>query len=461
LTKKINFDIIFSVRYNQLRVVEEEKMSKSTSTAVKTKSSSRKRKRLTTVLAPLPKLPELIDIPGEDLTKQVDKIRQGANEARNWVLWVLPRLERLEVQPREAREMLAKEIKAARESLQNLYQHSTPAYRRAAWLARFQHEFSRKLSTHGEVKTLLEGLVNEGILEEDPAGALETYKKHYSVSSDCKFEEPEIAAVKNFLTDLLNRVWREVGKSREQKTQELLAQKTIDWQELLRDKTGKYVVSIPKQRVSKNGETFWRGGGTLLVKSEKGKIFPLGASGAIERGVEEAKKMGIHLLVRSLQYDSPPFVEKLPEDQRKKVQFLWHILKRGIQLEEEAGKMQSLQKKLSVKTTVTPEKFFLEGAPGTCLAILNGIWVIPEGNHIRHLFFLATREEKEGSKKIRLAEVPDHLKDYLADCLEEYPEEGERFKGIPYPLNAVLQAIYGQILNASRDANKAKAITKH
>lgn len=400
----------------------------------------------------------------EEARKEAENDRREAEKAKAAILSAIAFLERARGEDRDTRFRLKERIKEAQEVLDTYRKHEVPAVRRKVWLALFLYELSRPLETRKEVEDHIARLVQKGLLKEDPAGPLKVYDKTYSVSPDSLFEGPEIAEVKRELAGLLNRVFLAVRKNREQRLEAMQAQASINWQGLLAGKAGQCLIYVPPEKVTQNGTTFWRGGGALLVESDGQKIVPIDAIGGIEGAIQEAKDLGVHLLVKALGQNTPPFIKGIPAEQGKKVQLLWHLLKRGIRAAEEAKRISRQREEFANKATLTPGRFFLQGEPGLCLVEYEGDWKVrsPEGvitNQIPNLFLLVSREEKEGVKRIRIVEVPDHLKEFFAPCIgKEYPEGDNKFGGIAQPLRAVLQAIYGQVLQASKDAEKAGQI---
>ncbi len=408
------------------------------------------RNGVATILVPPLELPE-VEIGDPDvLEEQVKKIQASAEELRGWFLGKLGELEKAKGMSPKARELVAEKIATIQRKLEEFLCHSVPDYRRAAWLALLTFELGRGLSSRQETEELLSRLVKEKRLVETPGGRLVYGRRSFEVSPASMFEEPEMLQAYQLFGNLLSRVYQEIGRARQQKTQHLTTQATINWQELKAGKRGKCVLDVPAEKVQNGGKEFWRGGGILLVESDGEKIFPLDASGAIEETVREANALGVHLLVKSLTWDEPPFVRGLQPEKGKKVQLLWHLCRRGFSAEEEKEKVKATRQIFSDEADLTPEGFFSGRESGTCLVGFRGIWEVkdPEGkvtDRIPNLFLLVRREEKEGKMRLRIAEVPDHLGDLFRDCMEGYTEEGNKFEGTPHPLRAILMAVYGQV----------------
>lgn len=416
-------------------------------------------------LVPPPELPEIQIGEFDDLETQAQKIGERAAQVRSWVLSTMGKLERAKGLSRIAQELAAENIAAAQKSLQEFVSHPVPAYCRAAWLGLLEYELTRELNSREEVLTFLGRLVNEGYLKEEPTGPLKGYGKTYAISENSRFGDEEVEEVKKLLSVLFSRVYAEVGKTRAQKAQALKDRATITRQELFAGQPGFAVLEVPAQEVVQNGQTRWRGGGVLLVHSNGQSIFPREASGAIEAAIQEAKELRVSLLVKSLAQQSPPFDQRLPLDQNKKAQFLWYILKRTFRAEEEAEKIRTSWEQLDAEATISPKEFFLERQPGICLVEFQGVWRTPTpdgrtAQEIPHLFFLIERRriEEEGTA-IQIVKVPDHLGAFFASCMGKYTEGPPKFEGLQYPLNAVLQAVHGQVFHASQDARKIVLIT--
>lgn len=398
---------------------------------------------LGTAFVPFPELPEvdLSDFAG--LEAQAKEIREGAGRIKFWVEAAVLQLDQTDGMSREARELVAKRIEATETSLAEVLHDEVPAYRRAAWLAFLNHEFSRELHSREEVKTLLERLVREGRLIERADGELKVYDKTYVVSPDAAFGEPEVEETRKALSGLLNRVYVETSKTWKDKSQEFRSRATIGAQELANGTAGICALDVPPEKVQNGDQVFWRGGGTLLVQSDDQRIVPLDAVGSIEGAVREAKDLRVHLLVSSLKYETAPMV-KLPPEAARKVQLLWHLIKRAIRAETQREQVLKARAELEAKATISPQEFFLEHLSGVCLVEFSGVWEIPGGDTISNLFLLVEREVEKESR-IAIVEVPDHFKDFFASCIgEKFSEEGSKFEGVGQPLRAVLQAVYGQ-----------------
>lgn len=424
-----------------------------------------------TGLFPRPELPDLSGLLTADETV-ADKVREAAEKIRSWVLSTLTALSQIAQGSRELREIRAPAMAQAKEELDRLFnKEETPAFRRAAWVGLFAYELSRDLNGPDEVKDLLSRLVAEGRLKEDPEGPIRGYKeradeleKTYTFSDEAQFDEPEVREVSAFYRQCRKRAWEVAGKAKADTAQKLMSQSSLSEEEFLEGELGIFTIGIPPEPIlnlTTGNIIAWRGGGTLQVKSDGKRIFPEAATGNIQGGVEEARNDGLHILLVSLDWDGPPWVRGLDPDEEeairkaKKLQFLWHLLKRGLRAAKEARQLKVVKEEMATLVTLTSSDFFLGNKSGISLVEFHGIWEepVPDEERINrrpNLFFLVERfpqkveGEEEDQTFIRLAEIPDHLEKFFDSCLREY-SEGDQFLGCPNPLGAVLRAVCGQV----------------
>lgn len=416
---------------------------------------------------PLPELPEISDALIAD-EAVAERIREGAGKIREWVAAVLPKIDEARKGSREAQELAAEAVKEAEQKLHEYLRDDTPAYRRASWMGVLSHRLSAEINSRAEAIALIQELVEQDYLlkipapsrngdeqetsQELPATALEAYGMGYIVPDESAFGDPELDELKKGFTDFLNRVWEAERKTRIQGAQNLFAQNELTSQEFLAGTSGKFALGIPPEEVRKTDGTtdFWRGGGTLLMQSDGENATPLAATGTIQNAVAEAKNLGIHLKLQSLEWEIPPFIKALPPDMSRKIQLIWYLIKRGLQALEEKQQRQALKEKLAEKATVTSEQFLLEGKEGVCLVQFEQDWEerAPDGqvvNRVTDPFFLVERyTQDEGNQRfILLVEVPPHFEALLKPCMGGHLE-GDKFSGVPHPLGTMLRNAYGQ-----------------
>ncbi len=408
----------------------------------------------------LPSLPSSVGLSKDDLEKRAEQIREHARKAAEYVTNVLSWLANRESLTREAREEMEKDVQGAMAALNGLLSHSVTAYRRAATLAYLDHFFSKDIGSLQELKQLMADLVGRGFVEGDPKGRLQVGYERYRVSTSSSFSKDEEENIAKVLDNAVKKLEQLVRKQREEKARDLRAKSNITVKQLLDGEPGDCVLIIPAERYfdSRIQTERWRGGGTLHVSSADGRIYPVAAVGAIEKGVEEVASAGLFVFARTISCNRPPFIK--PDEEGgltitdvKKILFLWHLLKRGAVAAQENGARDAQRQELAKRATIPPEEFFLERKAGICLVSFEGVWKSGNGTPAVHcLFFLAERKRTEEKTTLQIVEVPKHLNDFFAQCRGEYPEFGEKFEGMPYPFNAVLQATCGQVAKRVRVA---------
>lgn len=418
-------------------------------------SSSHPFQDLAKMVVAFPELPDLqeegLDL--ESLKKQAEVIRAKAKDVGEWAAGALAYLDSVETLGREERELATIPITKAQEGLERLLrQETTRAYRRAAWLACLKHMLSREFRSPEEIRALFRKLVEEGYLKEAPDGLLQLNGTSYAVPEEAAFDDPEIQEISGLMAGLTEKVRQAERTARRQRAEEMVSQGGLSIEEFLEGKPGKLAIQIPPEKVEQEGNgVFWRYGGLLLVESDGEKCWPLKALGgqSFEGAIGEAIDLGVNLPVSSLRHEKPPFPQRLPDESRRKFQLLWHLLKRRI------GRHKA-KNQLAEAANLRPTEFFLGGKPGICLVEYEGTWDTPEDERIYDVFFLAERRtnEDDNTSTVRVLNVPAHLSEFLGEYADqEYPEE-ERFNGIPYPLGAVLKAVYGQTQKVAKIASE-------
>ena len=170
----------------------------------------------------------------------------------------------------------------------------------------------------------------------------------------------------------------------------------------------------------------WRAGGTLILESDGRLIRPLEAIGKIETLIAEARKLEakrlpVKIEVRSLDWKQPPLLPAKTDDgklQNAKTQILWYLVRRGLNAAAWAAKTSAMG-------TLTEKEFFLDGKLGKYFLASEEAWQETRPGKemwISKPSMLIERLEKDGRKYIQIAEMPDHLTDWLAECRDCTPE---------------------------------------
>jgi hypothetical protein len=422
-------------------------------------------------LVPRPKLPEIIGLTTDEAVLQ--RLREGASEIRRWTVSTLAQLDTLAQAPRELRELNEDKIAEAKKAFLEYLDADPKVYRRACWLGTLEQRFSAPVTSKTEAQAVIDGLVQEELLERTEGGPLKAFGNTYAVPANSTFKEPEIAEVAGFLQQLLQRAFLAEREAKIRQATVLYDQSELSVDELLGGKAGRITLGVPPEPMLEHGEPVrngdgsprWRGGGTLLVESDGNKVWPIGASGNIERGVQEAIALKVHLLLYTLGWEFPPRIQGLELEKAKKVTLLWNLLRRGINAEKRNQEIRTQKAGLveGVKP-ISMKEFFVDGQPGTCLVELSKPWepLVATGEppvYINDMFFLVERfvqasEDGDGKKTfVKIVGTASHINEYLASCMGEYAED-DKFGGCPQPLRAILQAAFGQAVKEAHLAEK-------
>jgi|GEM_PF-2860578 len=431
-------------------------------------------------LVPVPELPELEGLTADKAVGE--SVRKGAEEIRKWMVVNLPILEGISRADREVQEANAEKVAEARARIRH-YLRNEPlqSYKRAAWLGLLVFELSRDLKTQAQVQDLLTRLVDEGRLQEiEGKGHLVAVGKSYVFSSTPEFGSPEVRELQKLFLQLLNRVWYAEKEEKIKASQPLFSRSELSLRQFLSEdpnELGPFALGIPPEPkvndagdpvIGRDGKQEWRNGGALLVKiafdGDEKIVVPLAAQGNIHASVEEAMSLGVAIPHKAILQTDPSFIGKLPWNKRPKAKFLYHALLRGIEAGMVSEQRQAVKEGMAPRATTTSKAFFLEGELGVCLAEFSGLWEerSPEEviSRIRDLFFLVTRYTQEGEEEeerqtfISLVDVPEHVAEYLEECMGDY-REGKQFEDVPAPLGSILRAIYGQV---DKDAEIARMV---
>lgn len=422
----------------------------------------------------------------EDLVKKARLRKERAAQVAEWVETALPWLDKIQEASqdpdlgREIQEMTADKVKETKESLAKILDHELSSYRRAAWLAWYRHLPSSPISD-GEVKDLVNILIEQGYLDENPKGPIHLGWKNCSLPEkvlNCLNHE-EQTEIGEILSRVTRQVRDQIRQERKEKSDTLLEQSDFSPLELKSGRLGKCAVKVLSEvQEGENGKKIPRGGGVLLVevkpssrKSDESMIFPLDASGGFERAVQEAITMQIFVPGKTLKWQSPPSFKFLTEKARlspeetKKVQLLWHLLQNGIKAAEEKEQSATLRKELKERATISQQKFFLEHLEtkeqvfGTVLVEFEGTWFIDKIPVLPNLFFLIEITEGKKFHEMEIVDMPEQVERILlGPCKgEKYPVKDDKFESVSQPLKAVLQATHRQAKKAAKIAVDTEA----
>jgi len=399
-----------------------------------------------------------------EITKQVPTVIQ-------WVARVVAFLIGFFKEAREVQEAFpAEKVREAQDELRRLLrENKVPALRRAAWFGLFKANCGQNILSQEDAGEMMRELVKKDyLLLSSGIGDFVFLGVAYSFSRDSLFEEPDKREAAVLFEQLLRGIEERVKAGWAARTQYLMTLATVTLLEFLAGKPGPCFLKVPAQPKNPGASgNPWRPGGTMLVVSDGQKIVPAvcpdggyPVTGRISKTVVETAQLGVHVLLYSLpngdEHDGdrqyPPRVN-LPGDMNQHFVWFWWLLSRGIQAGLAEERLKKDKQAFQDRTTITEEDFFLDGEPGMCLATYQGSWKKrgpdgePTGEGVPNIFFLVERRVSEDGQKveIELTGIPDHLKKFLSPCVGTFEAKDDHFSGLPQPLRAILQAIFGQI----------------
>lgn len=358
--------------------------------------------------------------------------------------------QQLEKTPPEKRRSLLIYLKphldATEECLAKNRFHENPIVRIRVWKALIGQLISGHLASKEDADGIISRLVSLGFLIEEPKGLLSILGKSFSISPDSLFEAEDLAEI--------GKQWEEF---QERVRTALKDSASLTVQDLLLGKRGTMNLFVPPEKFFRQGEKSWRPGGLLIIESDKGFIKPLDVIGSktIESAITQAIQLDVQVTFRGLLSDAPPSIkfdanDKIGKDKNAKTQAFWFILKRGLRFANWTTKAQK-------KADLSEQQFFLGGKCGKYFYDYGEPWQdrTPTGGviWISRPTFLIERLEKEGQPFIQILELPDHLIDWLASCRDIYPE-GEKFEGLPRPLQTLLKRTYGSVARKITTSDK-------
>lgn len=377
-----------------------------------------------------------------DLGKIAEAEEQGAQDEREAAECVrrvgdaIAFLKAAESKGRATKARLKDTLAEAQRCLTENRLHDNETVRREVWKALISFVIGSQLSSYDEAISLVSQLVADGLLVEDESGPLTILGRNFRVPAEAMFEEEDIAGVAAILEEFRNRARDAfIGKA------------SSNPRDLLLQNGGDFKVHIPPEKRIIAGTDRWFPGGLLLLRSAGGFIEPIDAIGGIANGVYLARCLGVKLEAKSLYESEPPNIafdanDKKEADKNAKKQLIWHLAKRGLRFDLWLRRTQA-------QANLDSKGFFLETRSGKYFFDFPGTWEEGEGKiKISRLVFLIERLSQEGQNFIRIVSMPDYLKDILPKVGESYPE-GERFSGIPRPLQRMLCAIHGKVMSAA------------
>lgn len=396
--------------------------------------------------------------------KEIQKISQSALGIRKWVESHMVKLDELRKAPKAVRirEENKQKAKVIRDRINDFLWHKEEAYRQGAWTAFLIHRLlNSEVETYSDTMSMLDQMVRDGYLEEgNEHSPLQAWRRRFRIPEKACFTRPEFEEAKRAMASLVNRVTQSTARRRQDRIVELQEEADLKPNGIFEQNAeGKALLYVPPQ-ISRHDNRFSiRKEGFLLVEANGGRIIPLEGVGSFEEAISDANDLNIFVRPYTLSWDWPPpkrvLIEKLvaigdTEEKAKEkadaIHFCWYLFKRAKDALEQTNQYEKEKLEMSKEVTISEEDFLLEGRDGDTLIDFEGSWETwtqeengrAKKTQIGPLFALVRRQ----NKKISMIKCPEHLTQFFAGCTDEY-DEGDKFLGIPQPLQSVLQAQFG------------------
>lgn len=408
----------------------------------------------------------------------VGKIQEGMSSvlkyldsAASWIAGHEGRLER-----KIAQQEIAGDIAEARDYLSTCLEAGEPIYRTAAAISYLKYAFGLSFKTQEDARAMLQDLIDKGLLvkttsdPKDPArGPIPIGYEHYDLG-DFGLDPEDVAEIQQAITKFSRSFMQLVYHDRVEQTQVAKEEADIDLAALIKGADGKCLLEVPPESyLDKSKTERWRGGGNVLVEARGNDIIPIVGIGSLAPVIASMKDREVKLGRYTLEWDTPPgygknfkrvvaavmenrkVAEDIAEDYVKKIQSLWHIIRRarGAILQQE--KLAQLKEELRLQADITAEQFFGLNGSGSCqtgkaLLEFKGAFKSKDNNPaIYSLFFLCERKEEAGKSAVRIVDAPEHVRKFLASCMDKDLAEGDNFKSLPRDLGRVLRGIRSQV----------------
>lgn len=417
------------------------------------------------------------------IQKSMNSVLKYLDSAAMWVAGHEDRLER-----KIAQQEVAKDMEEAREHVSECLSVEEPIYRTAAAIAYLKYAFSLSFATQEDARAMLQGLVDRGLLVKttndprDPErGPIFIGYEHFKFG-DFGLDPEDKAEIQNAINEFSRSFSQLISQERVKQTKAANEEADIDLEDLVEGGDGKCLLEVPPESyLDRQGEEQWRGGGNVLVQALGKEILPLVGIGSLASIIASMKAKEVKLGRHTLEWETPPgygksfarvvagvmdtrgLLKAAAEDYVKKLQALWHIIRRAREAVVHQKELAQLKEEFLSRADITAEQFFGLNGNGTCqkgtsLLEFKGAFKGKKGKYdqpsVYNLFFLCERTEEAGKSAIKIVDAPKHVRKFLAPCIDKEYAEGDNFNDLPRDLGRILRGIRGQVEKAAEVAAK-------
>jgi len=408
-----------------------------------------------------------IELPKIATREEYEKLQANAKAIREGITKHLRKIDEYRKAPKEALADPAVKQKVY-EAVQKiwtkindiLHRHPQPAYRQAGFVSLLIHMFSSAkpkdaLDAHRHLDYLVKNHYMEEVDSKNPkarSASFFAWTRGFRVPEHACFGRSEFEEVKREMASFVTRTMGQVISRRNERAKKLQEEADMDAPETFKEGAkGTAFLYVPPQISIKEGKTKTYGGGFLLASIEEKRIYPMEGVGSFEEQLQGVYADNTFVERFTLDWDFPFSRKRLEEnfgwrkEQIDGYYLFWNLLKRAKDRLEASGQHNEEKLLMSKEVTLAEEVFFLERKDGVTFVDFEGVWenwILSDGKKtketVRDLFALVQRRDN----KIKIVSCPEHLREFFAGCMGNYAE-GEKFLGVPQPLQSVLQAQYG------------------
>lgn len=407
----------------------------------------------------------------EQIYDEATKVGSGVVAALKWIAdkdahiaSIADRMKR-----RIATDEMNKKQAKVEEYLRNYLNHEVLYFKLSAAMAYLRYYSSLVFKNLDDANKMLADSERRGLLIKDDHGPILINYQRYRVG-EFGLEPEDTQEIETSFAEFSRGLMQLVNQNRQSKTTEMKKETEIDMDGLRGNKIGRCFLSVPPESYKDNeGKTKWRGGGSLLVEATDKEIFPLSASGALEKSVKSMEEMDVRLQRYTLGWDCPPgagqraFDRVKDEIMRRRditdsdaerhvnlIRVLWYLIDRAFKAVDTNGRLEEVREEFQKRTTITQNQFFGLGEDaqprnGIACVGFEGALHTDNKSSVYSPFFLVERSAEHGTSVIKLIDMPPHVYELLGTCVNREYVEGKDFGGLPNVFRRTLCNIRNQL----------------
>lgn len=414
---------------------------------------------------PASSLPDLSALSLDAIQGLEAEVARQVEAISAWVPGFLTSLEAYSQASEDVKAKIQKGVEQGQSALSNLlFTEETKAYRRAAWLAYYQHMLA-KAGTQTGADAVLAHLLSANLLETSDSGPIVIgyggKGRAFQIPETSFFTQKEVTVVQRLVQAMLSRI-EKYGESQHKARVEALHKKSkVTILELAAGKVGGCCLAVvPPEQID---EEHWRAGGEILVEplreGNETWLYAIDVDGnpGFVRSVQEAIDLEACVPLSAVVNGRLTRVGEFAktEDRQKKTKLLYHVLSRALKFakkEEECDKlMEEFESRFkSQPTYLLAEAFLIDKRDGIGVVRIDGTFTFKSAENLKkadksvdHVFFAASRS----GETLTLLEVPEHAKEFLGGFIGKGYKESD---GLPPRLQNLMKTARQQMERKKR-----------